>query len=440
VRRWTSVLILALLVATHAFAWGPHPEITDAGVSALGKDHPLRVLLGAEIAKLREHCWMADTRRSFLGDHFPDDYLLFPAATKHYDHLCPEVKATYEPYFRRALQALRTETAVNAARWVGSILHFTEDTGSPPHAAEIRGDVHSKMENWVDAKKIRIEGYAPQLLGSDDDAAVAGFLRRMDGLIAFSRERGLRLRKQVEAGERAEVEPVVLESALETSRVVADLLHTLGTLAAAPSKDGATLRGRIRSKAAPGLEKVGAKVMIDGTLYSTLADADGAYELRNLPAGKLRLLILRAGNETAEAEVALEKGGTAVKDIEMSGSGAAGSLLRNGDFRIQWANPKAPDCWYRTKDAWEGEPLPVVAGRKFRLRVEWKDGAKGDVQIRWREGSAPQGGHPLDDAPLAPGEESRVLTVPEKMGFGRVLIHGSGSDLPCAKVVLTQEP
>jgi hypothetical protein len=440
VRLRTAGLILVLLLATRAFAWGPHPEITDAGISALGKDHPLRALLGAETAKLREHCWMADVRRSFSDDHYPDDYLIFPAATKHYDHLCPEVKTTYEPYFRRALQALRTENAANAARWVGSILHFTEDTGSPPHAAEIRGDVHSKMENWVDAKKIRIDGYAPQLLGADDDAAVAGFLRRMDGLISFSKERGLRLRKPVEAGERAEVEPVVLESALETSRVVADLLHTLGTLAAAASREGATLRGRIASKALPGLEKVGAKVMIDGTHFSTLSDAGGAYEFRNLPAGKLRLLFLRAGNETAEAGVLLEKGGSHVKDVLMSESGVAGSLVRNGDFRLRWANPKAPDCWYRTKDAWEGEPLPVAGGRKYRLRVEWNDGAKGDVQVRWREHSAPQGGHPQDDALLAPGLESRVLTVPEKMGFGRILIHGTGMDFPCAKVALTPEP
>ena len=163
------LLPLALLLA----AWGPHPEITDAGLAPLGKDHPLRVRLGPEAAKLRDYCWMADYRRSLRADYYPDDYLLFPAAVKHFDHLCPEVKATYEPYFRRALQALRTETAPNAARWIGSILHFLEDTGSPPHAAEIRGDVHSKMENWIDGKQVRIDGYVPQLLGENDDAAIA---------------------------------------------------------------------------------------------------------------------------------------------------------------------------------------------------------------------------------------------------------------------------
>ncbi len=78
---------------------------------------------------------------------------------RHLDHLVPEVNRTYDPYFRRALQALRTETPLNAARWIGSLLHFVEDTGSPPHPAEIHGDVHSKMENWVDAKQIHLPGY-----------------------------------------------------------------------------------------------------------------------------------------------------------------------------------------------------------------------------------------------------------------------------------------
>ena len=262
-------IVLALLISATAFAWGPHPEITEAGLSALGKDHPLIARLGPEAAKLREYCWMADWRRSLQGDFYADDFLLFPAATKHYDHLCPEVKATYEPYFRRALQALRTETPTNAARWIGSILHFTEDTGSPPHAAEFKGDLHSKMENWIDAKAIRIEGYTPRLLGEDDDAAVAGFLRRMDGLIAYSKERGLKLKPIIEAGDRKTAEPLVLECALETSRVVADLLHTLGKLGDPLNRDGASLRGTIASKAAPGLEKVPAKVMIEGTLFST---------------------------------------------------------------------------------------------------------------------------------------------------------------------------
>ena len=53
-----------------------------------------------------------------------------------------------------AAPALLSESPANAARWLGSLLHFVEDTGSPPHAAEIRGPLHIKMENWIDAGKI----------------------------------------------------------------------------------------------------------------------------------------------------------------------------------------------------------------------------------------------------------------------------------------------
>jgi len=30
-------------------------------------------------------------------------------------------------------------------------LHFVTDTGSPPHALVYKGDIHTKMENWLDA-------------------------------------------------------------------------------------------------------------------------------------------------------------------------------------------------------------------------------------------------------------------------------------------------
>lgn len=428
-------LPLALLLA----AWGPHPEITDAGLAALGEGHVLMLRLGSEAAKLRDYCWMADWRRSLESEFYADDYLLFPAAPRHIEHECPDVRAAYEPYFRRALQALRCETPANAARWLGSILHFTEDTGSPPHAAEIRGDVHSKMENWIDSRSIRLEGYVPKLLGKNDDEAVAGFVKRMEGLIAFSKERGLKLRPLVEAGDRKACEPMVLECALETSRVVADLLHSLGTLAETARPDGARLRGTISSSAPPGLEKVPAKIILEGTLFSTLADALGGYEFRNLPEGTYVLLVLRAGSDTAREEVTLVKKGRHVKDISLRESTPAGNLIRNPDFRVRWANPKAPDGWYASRDVREGEPIPVQAGGKLRLDVLWKKDARGEVGIRWRNSSAPYGPS-TDDPVVKPGEGSRVVIVPEKMTHARILFRGVAPEAACERVSLTAEP
>jgi hypothetical protein len=232
---------------------------------------------------------------------------------------------------------------------------------------------------------------------------------------------------------------VVLESALETSRVVADLLVTLGVLGRKSSKDGATLRGRIASTATPGLEKIGAKVLIEGTSYSTLATPEGAYEFRGLPAGTIRLVILRAGSETAVEEIALEKNGTVVKDLRLRATAVAGDLVRNADLRVHWVQKAAPDGWTRSKDAWEGEAIPVKPGRKLRLRVEWKPGATGEVVVRWREHSAPQGGHPTETEPLRPGSESALLTAPDMMNFARLIVRGSAPDACLARVSLATE-
>jgi hypothetical protein len=432
--RFALVPLAALLAA-----WGPHPEITDAGLAALGPGHPLLGRLGAESAKLREYCWMADWRRTLQSGFYADDYLLFPAAPRHLEHECPGVRAAYEPYFRRALQALRTETPMNAARWIGSILHFTEDTGSPPHAAQFSGDLHSKMENWVDARSIQITGYSPHLLGDSDDAAVAGFLRRMEELISFSKERGLRLKPIIESGDRTSAEPLILECALETSRVVADLLFTLGRLAEPVVLGGASLQGKIASKAPPGLEAVPAKIMIEGTLFSTLADATGAYEFHDLPAGSVHLLVTRAGSQTARTPVTLERDGHHEKDIALEPSSPAGNLLRNGDFRVLWTSAKSPDGWSLSRDTWEGEPVPVPTGGRLRLAAGWKESSRGEVWVRWRNSSVPYGPS-TDQAVLTQGQESSVIAVPEKITHVRVLFRGAAPHQGWSRVSLTLEP
>jgi hypothetical protein len=419
-------------LSTPLHAWGPHSEITQAAMDALPADCALRKQLGARFAKLRDYCWMADWRRQLHRepDHwfFTDDYLLFPAFPKHSDHLCPEVKQTYDPYFRRALQALRTETPLNAARWIGSILHFTEDTGSPPHAGEIRGDVHSKMENWVDAKAIHIPGYHPQLLGGTEEEAVQGFLKRMNGLIEFSKERAERAKPLVLAGDRPSTEPIVLESALEVSRVVADLLFTLGELNARLPDNGAVLRGTVKSATAPGLEKVGAKVMISGTLFSTLADADGHYEFHHLPSGTLKMDVLRAGNASLTASADIPDRGEVRKDLEMTPDSAAGNLARNSAFKTTWLGKDHPDDWYPTRPklggpCWEGEFVPLTDGVHYRLQVSWKTGVSGTVAVKLGKGV----NQPVVEMPsLEAGQKELEFTGTPETTYAQVQIHCAG--------------
>ena len=390
-----GLLVAALLLgcADSARAWGtkPHSWITKAAIDALCAGHVVIRHLGSNADLLPIYCMMPDWRRGLItrdgGESFyADDYLLFPAMPVHLQHDSPDVEGTYRPFFRRVVQALRTETPASR-RWIGSLLHFVEDSGSPPHAFRTQGDLHDRMENWVDRKRINHDGFLPQSWCATEDQALDGFVRRMEGLIAYSRERGRKLRPLAEAGRRADAEPIELESALECSRVVADLLETLGQFVPAEAHGSATLRGKVRSSPAPGLESLPAKIMLEGTNFSTLADPSGAFEFRNLLPADYRMIVGRAGSEPVNRPLTLGVAATRFEDVVLPASDPPRNMLRNSRFRIHWVEPRVADHWYRVvKDgatSWESEPLPVSAGRRYRLVVRWKAGAGGDAHLLW---------------------------------------------------------
>jgi hypothetical protein len=80
----------------------------------------------------------------------------FPGTPRSYQNDVP-----YRPFFLRALEALGTGSPANSARWLGSLLHFRHRTGSPPQAPVYKGDIHTKMENWLDASQIDMKDYRP---------------------------------------------------------------------------------------------------------------------------------------------------------------------------------------------------------------------------------------------------------------------------------------
>ena len=409
-------------------AWGPHGEITQAALDALGPGDALIRHLGTNAPKLVHYCWLGDYRRlpfERMGEFFyADDYLLFPGMERHVDHICPEVKRTYEPFFRRALQALRTETPLNAARWIGSLLHFVEDTGSPPHSAEIRGDVHGKMENWVDAKLIHLPGYRPQLFGDTEEKALAGFLRRMDGIIAYSKKRGDRCRPLVLANNRSEVEPIVLESALETSRVVADLLHTLGELHLKPPYKHDSIRGTVFSGGGSLRPTHGGpvRVLLLGTTHSTLADEEGQFVFTGLGAGDYKMVFLHPTLLVGITNVSTVREFDSLHWLPfLTTKLTSANLIRNPDFAAHWLTESAPDCWYPTKTAWEGDLIPLKAGARYTLHLSWQAAPGiGDVILRFRQNT--NLGLPPVDAAFKPGTSEHAFTGSDKFKWAQIII------------------
>jgi hypothetical protein len=279
------------------------------------------------------------------------------------------------------------------------------------------------MENWVDGKKVGIAGYAPKVLGADDDAAFAAFWQNQERLHAFVVERAPRIKALAAAGSRAEAEPLVLECANASARNAADLLATLGALAAKGPKGG-ELRGRISGATVDGpLGKVPAKVMLAETGYSTLADADGVYAFRNLPAGSYRLLVGDPGNEVYAGAVTVAEAVTTA-DVGLTPARVKGNLLRNPALTLRWTSKDHIDLWYKNrKVGLRSEPVPVTPGAHYRLEAEWKrSGAK--VTVYWstheREGTQTVG--EALEQPVA----RKSVTAPEGAKYAFVAVEGAG--------------
>jgi hypothetical protein len=385
---WLRIVVSVWLavVGQRVWAWGPHPEITQAALDVLPNLAEARERLGEEnIKALLRHCWLPDHRGRDLGSYYADDYLLMPAVPFHVSHVMPHVQEIFEPYFRRALQALRTESPTNAARQIGPILHFVEDVGAPPHAKP-NCPHHGDLENWVKADLINIRGYEPQLLGKNEDEAVQGLLRRIAGLVAFSAERAERA--LAVHPDREKVEPIILESALETARVTADLLYTLFVLGFQENPNAsqlATLTVTIQAPRIPHNNDQEPRVVLLGTNYSTNAEAEpeegigvwrGVARFRNLPPGSYQVLAYRPGALSASATVELVAGENTEIGLELKPTDPAGNLVYNPDTSLSTLGNGQPDRWQRVPQrigqVWDSAVVPLQPGAKYELGVRLK--------------------------------------------------------------------
>lgn len=414
-RPWFAGLVAGAMTALQlgasaAFAWGPHTEITRAAQAVLPAGPELKREFGKEWERLaKDYVWMGDWREAVRPDHYADDYLLFPDARQHFSHMPPEVRKTYEPYFRRALQAIRTESPQNATRWLGSLLHFVQDSGSPPHAANVGGETHAKMERWVDESKIDIGDYKPRLLGKTDDEALRGFLERMDGLHEYSKARGIKLKPIVEKLKDRTNQALELECALESAKVSADLLHTLFVLGQSESKRPAgALRGTIECRPPEGYAAVPAKIALVGTSHSTTADADGRFVFRNLQPGKYEAWVLATGYEAMMLKNIEVKAGEETRiERKLQPDAVPGNLVRNSEFKVNWVCPDRPDGWYpdpARRGRWASALIRVPVDRRCSVGVRFVQGESCPIAVRWRTDPSKADGpevrlaHKKDDA------------------------------------------
>ena len=388
-RATITAMVLGLCVG-NAAAWGPHSQITRAALQVLPNVERWKACLGEEnLAALANYCLLPDQRDSDLGSFYANDYLLIREMPHHAGHCMPQVQETFAPYFRRALQALRTETPVNACRQLGPLLHFVEDAGAPPHAKE-KCPHHKEMENWVRADQIAIPGYEPRLLGKTDDEVQAALLQRIAALVEFSKaraERALPLVAQAQP-DRAQVEPILLESALECARVTADVIHTVLTLGLAPQPDGAELTGTVTAGSFPLRDDHGARIVLLDTDYATLATTvnkpsdgsgwKGSYSLHHLPPGTYRVLAYRTASRwNISKPITLAIGKPARLDFSLPATEPAGNIVENPDGQLPSWQPGAVDRWKAVasggQSVWLSLPAWVKSQTTYRCGAVVKD-------------------------------------------------------------------
>ena len=405
------ILVVALAVALTAWDSKIHSGIIHASLMAIPPEDHIQERWADEVWRLREYVQMADWINTLVSQRedwdtggqtleqpgiqfFANDYLLFPSSPHPYQHMVPDVKATYRPFFLRALQALRTESPANAARWTGSLLHYVTDTGSPPHAISLSGPAHTKMESWLDTSVIDLSQYNPKLLGDTDEAAVQGLINRMDGLIAFSAIRGNAMLPFVKVDDRAHMEPLAVESAAETARVTADVIHTLLTLTQKTPGAGASLVAEVSAQAMNGMENLPAKLMLMSTDYSTMSEQSlpafhtyqGVFSLRNIPQGTYRLAIERVGSQTLYVpSVNLKAGETVRATWKLQPARVDGNMAPNPDLTLRWLTPDAPDHWRldAPRKQWVSDCVPVIPGRSYRAGCALAAQAAGGVELQW---------------------------------------------------------
>lgn len=448
--------LAAVLCAPQAAAWDSkiHPGIVRAALSAIPPEDRLREKWGAEIWRLQQYVQLGDWINALVVQReewhvggetlelpglqfYANDFLIFPGATRPFQHMAPDVQAAYRPFFLRALQALRMESPENAARWVGSLLHFVTDSGSPPHAIGVRGPDHTRMESGFDTARIDLTGYRPKPLGETPEAALNGLIDRMNALIAFSAIRGKQMVPYAPMNDRSRLDGPALESASETARVTADTIHTLLHLANNSGSAGASLIAEITAPAIDGLENLPAKIMFPGTEYSTLSTQSppefgayrGVFSLRSIPPGTYSIAVERPGSEPLRiAGLVLKAGQPVHANWKLSPSDVSGNMALNPHLELRWVTKDAPDHWHSdtAKRQWISDNIPVTAGREYRAGCERKAGASAGIELQWMS-------HAWEVSKIPPesfsfSQEARAekrISIPANAMFARFVVHSS---------------
>jgi len=385
------VCVSVLLSAGVVFGWWDHPYITRCAWDAQPKELTAPYT-DFERDEFCYHTMMSDYPRMATAGDFGYfqlwDFFMWWQRRARVDYANGGGE---DMSFQRVLQAVKTETPLNALLWAGCFFHALEDSMSISHTAlpnEYQGEWHGPCEAFAHWEKFNIGGYvAKPLAGGYDPAALR---KELDRRIAEVNKRaydlwpkmkliidenGIKQPPAVKAQTNERIDPYVMTFAEGVAKLAADTLCTfLNARREFAENTGAALEGAINAPPDPVHAQRTAKVYVRTvddapTHFETMA-FNGRYAFRNLPDGTYRLAATRLGAKNAlSAPFELKKERVTRIDLALETELPQGNLVWNPTGTCDLYGARSPDRW-RMKPLFNWGPLQQDYWRTSFMHLE----------------------------------------------------------------------
>ncbi len=228
-----------------AFPSDGHRAITGAAIRVLPEEdlaylEPEAELLADVYCGFPDQNWMTYgefSEAAIYDERFPDcrrawdisGYCLFHPLTKAGEfigHGPPTSPKACQKLLPFVLEAFRGGRHRDAVRHLGVLLHYVEDSGTPGHVIETKGELHTALDAIPD-DLVNIDGYEPRLLADAEDELADAIMERVGELIEYVRPRAERMIARFETEGIEPLRDLHAECANECARASADVVHTI---------------------------------------------------------------------------------------------------------------------------------------------------------------------------------------------------------------------
>ncbi len=240
------IAALACICQGPLFGWGGqiHGEITRAAISSLPpwqlevlKDE--KELLAEQYSLIPDNVYLPQFREEY------GPLVVLPDGTRftHEPHDRAHNEFLMRHYVERSIEHFRKGDVRLGAKYLGCLLHFLEDSGSPSHS--IPGDnqlsllrdmlqvpeafrdqpLHSFVENGI----VNLAGfsYQPRLLGETADEAAFHLVERLNDGVRNARAQLIPILQGVFDGKQTAVDAGRKRAAVVDAQVAADAIYTI---------------------------------------------------------------------------------------------------------------------------------------------------------------------------------------------------------------------